>query len=59
MAHTLYILSIGAGGTQYLTTEAKQALASAEIVVGYRNYVKELSSLLEGKQCSMSIKREI
>ncbi len=36
MANILYILSSGAGGTKYMTTEALEALEKCEVVVGYR-----------------------
>jgi len=36
MAKKLYILSIGAGGTKYMTTEALQALEECEVIVGSR-----------------------
>jgi len=54
MAHKLYILSSGAGGTKYMTTEALAALDDCEVVVGYRNYVKELSELIGDKPVFMS-----
>jgi len=54
MAHKLYILSSGAGGTKYMTTEALHALDDCEVVVGYRNYVKELSELIGDKPVFMS-----
>jgi len=54
MAKKLYILSIGAGGTKYMTTEALEALDECEAVVGYRNYVKELKELIGDKPVFMS-----
>ena len=54
MAKKLYILSTGAGGTKYMTNEALEALNASEVVVGYRNYVKELKELIEGKEVFMS-----
>jgi len=54
MAHKLYILSSGAGGTKYMTTEALDALEACEVVVGYRNYVKELKPLIGDKPVFMS-----
>ena len=45
----LTILSTGAGGTEYLTTEARRALDEAEAVVAYTKYAKELTHLIEGK----------
>jgi precorrin-3B C17-methyltransferase len=54
MAKKLYILSIGAGGTKYMTTEALEALADCEVIVGYRNYVKELKELIADKPTVIS-----
>jgi precorrin-3B C17-methyltransferase len=54
MAKKLYILSSGAGGTKYMTTEALEALEECEAVVGYRNYVKELKELIGDKSIFMS-----
>jgi len=54
MAKKLYILSSGAGGTQYMTTEALNALDECEAVVGYRNYIKELSEIIGDKSVFMS-----
>ncbi len=47
---TLYILSTGAGGTDYLTTEAKRALDASDIVVSYAKYAKELRDLIGDKE---------
>jgi len=46
----LYIISSGAGGTSYLSSEVKAALKECEVVVSYRKYAKELSEFLEGKE---------
>ncbi len=54
MAKRLYILSSGAGGTKYMTTEALRALDDSEVVVGYRRYVKELKELIGDKPIFMS-----
>jgi len=54
MAKKLYILSSGAGGIEYMTTEALKALDECEVVVGYRNYVKELKELIGDKPVFMS-----
>ena len=60
MAKKLYILSSGAGGTKYMTTEALQALDECEVVVGYRNYVKEIRELIGDKPMFMSgMKKEL
>jgi len=46
----LYIVSSGAGGTNYITPEARDALDECEVVVSYTKYAKELSELLEAKE---------
>ncbi len=46
----LYILSSGAGGSRFITQEAKEALAECEVVVSYRKYAKELSDLIGDKE---------
>jgi len=46
----LTILSSGAGGTKYITIEAQQALAEAEVVVSYTKYAKELKNLIGDKE---------
>jgi len=46
----LYIISSGAGGTSYITPEARQALDECEVVVSYSKYARELSELIEGKE---------
>ena len=46
----LYIVSSGAGGTHYITPDAKVALAECEVVVSYTKYAKELETLIEGKE---------
>ncbi len=38
----LYIVSTGAGGTNYLTREALDAINDSEVIVGYTKYIKEL-----------------
>ncbi len=56
----LYILSSGAGGVDYLTAEATQALKECEVVVSYNKYAKELKELFEGKEVYTSgMRREI
>ena len=50
MAKKLYIVSTGAGGTDYLTPQALNAIKECEVVVSYSKYARELSSLIEGKE---------
>ncbi len=46
----LYILSSGAGGSDFITQEAKRALDECEVVVSYRKYAKELSELIGDRE---------
>ena len=46
----LYILSSGAGGTQYITTQAIDALQECDVVVSYTKYAKEIKELIEDKE---------
>jgi precorrin-3B C17-methyltransferase len=46
----LYIVSSGAGGTHYITPDARAALEECEVVVSYTKYAKELGTLIEGKE---------
>ena len=46
----LYILSSGAGGTEYITTQAKDALEECDVVVSYTKYAKELKELIGDKE---------
>lgn len=50
MKTKLFILSFGAGGTQYLTQEALKALEESQVVVSYSKYARELETLLEKKE---------
>jgi precorrin-3B C17-methyltransferase len=46
----LYIISSGAGGTNYITPEARAAIDECEVVVSYSKYAKELKELIVGKE---------
>ena len=48
----LYIVGIGPGSPNLLTRRAKDAIAEAKNVVGYRPYLDLVSDLLEGKAVS-------
>ncbi len=50
MKNKLYIVSSGAGGLNYLTPEAKEAISDCEVVVSYSKYARELESILDGKK---------
>jgi len=46
----LYIISSGAGGTEFITHEAKKALDECEVVVAYKKYAKELAKLIGDRE---------
>jgi precorrin-3B C17-methyltransferase len=46
----LTILSSGAGGTSFLTTQALLALKEAQVVVSYTKYAKELKEYIQDKE---------
>ena len=46
----LYILSSGAGGTEFITQEAIKALKECDVVVSYTKYAKELQELIGDKE---------
>ena len=46
----LYILSSGAGGTSYITTQAIDAINDSEVIVSYTKYAKELTELIKDKE---------
>ncbi len=46
----LYILSSGAGGTSYITTQAIDAIEDSEVIVSYTKYAKELKELIVDKE---------
>ena len=46
----LYILSSGAGGDTYITTQAVEALNECDVVVSYTKYAKELKNLIGEKE---------
>ncbi len=46
----LTLVSTGAGGSRYLTCEAKEALKNADIVVGYTKYLKDIKEFIEEKE---------
>ena len=46
----LTLVSTGAGGSRYLTNEAKAAIEEADLIVAYTKYAKDLPQLVEGKE---------
>jgi adenosylcobyric acid synthase len=47
---TLYVVGIGPGGMEHMTEAARQALETADIVVGYRTYLDFITPLLADKE---------
>ena len=50
MMKKLYIISSGAGGDTYITTQAVEALNECDVVVSYTKYAKELKNLIGEKE---------
>ncbi len=50
MTGVLFIVGIGPGGRAHLTQRAAEAIASADVVVGYTKYIELLGDLLAGKE---------
>ncbi|MFH1090634.1 MAG: SAM-dependent methyltransferase, partial [Pseudomonadota bacterium] len=46
----LRIIGLGPGLESGLSGQARQALASAEVVIGYKSYVEQVEACLEGKE---------
>jgi adenosylcobyric acid synthase len=46
----LFVVGIGPGGLKHMTFEAREALAAAEVVVGYKTYLDLVTPLLAGKE---------
>ncbi|ACM18415.1 cobalt-precorrin-3 C17-methyltransferase and adenosylcobyric acid synthetase [Geotalea daltonii FRC-32] len=46
----LYIVGIGPGGLNHMTFEAREALASSDVIVGYKTYLDFITPLLAGKE---------
>jgi precorrin-3B C17-methyltransferase len=43
------VVGTGPGAAEYLTAQAIRAIEESDLIIGYRLYVKQISSLLEGK----------
>ena len=50
----LYILSSGAGGTEFITREAEKALEECDVIVAYKKYAKELAELIGERELHTS-----
>jgi precorrin-3B C17-methyltransferase len=50
MAKRLYIVSSGAGGLDYISSEALKAINDSEVIVSYSKYARELEPILGDKE---------
>src|SRR5512136_946831 len=46
----LFVVGIGPGDLKHMTYEAREAIISADVVVGYSTYLKLIEPLLGGKE---------
>jgi precorrin-2 C(20)-methyltransferase len=46
----LFLVGFGPGNHDHLTFRAKEAIGEAEVVIGYRTYVRLVRELIEGKE---------
>ena len=46
----LFLVGFGPGNHDHLTFRAKQAIGEAEVVIGYRTYIRLVRELIEGKE---------
>lgn len=46
----LFVIGIGPGDVSFMTEHAKDAIAESEVVCGYPKYIKNIRSLLDGKE---------
>ncbi|KAF0219336.1 MAG: adenosylcobyric acid [Geobacteraceae bacterium] len=46
----LYVVGIGPGDLKHMTFEAREAIESAQVVVGYKTYLELIKPLLAGKE---------
>lgn len=55
----LYIVGFGAGGYEYMTIQAKQALEDSQVIAGYTVYVDLIKEFVKGKEFySTAMKQE-
>ncbi len=50
----LYLVGIGPGDLEQMTLRARQAIAESDVVVGYKEYLKQIEPLLGGKEVAVS-----
>ncbi|GAB6168918.1 precorrin-3B C(17)-methyltransferase [Clostridium carnis] len=46
----LYVIGIGPGGLEHITTKALKAIEKSNIIVGYTKYISMVKPLIEGKE---------
>jgi len=46
----LYVVGVGPGAQEYLTLQALRVLTKVSAVVGYKTYIKQIASLIKGKE---------
>ena len=56
----IYVIGIGPGGSEMITSQALEALKACEIIAGYKNYIDLVKKFLPGKNfLSFPMKSEI
>ena len=56
----IYLVGLGPGDPQYLAPAASQALASSDVIVGFRAYIQQIEALTTGKVVvSMELGQEL
>lgn len=58
MSHKLFVVGIGPGGADYLTGQARAALAAAQVLCGYTLYVELIAPLYPQKETHTSGMRQ-
>jgi adenosylcobyric acid synthase len=58
MPGTLFVVGIGPGGSEHITPAALQAIAAAQVVVGYKTYLDLIPQCLTGKEIVSSGMRQ-
>lgn len=50
MSGKIYLVGFGPGAEEHMSYRAKEAIADADVVIGYSTYIKLVKDLLEGKE---------
>ncbi len=59
-AGKVWVVGLGPGDHSYITPEAKNAIAAADTIVGYKTYIDLIKPLIEGKtMISNGMRREV